>query len=569
MKIHVQGAAAPTELLQRDYLAEGGEGVVYAVGGTAYKIYKDPARALPPGKIGELRSIPHADVIKPLDVILDPKLHTPIGYTMRMVRDTRVLVEHFPRAFRERHGIKPEDSAKLVLALRERMAAVHAAGVLAVDFNEYNTLVGGDNVTPYLIDVDSYQTKSYRATALMESVRDRHSPQGTFTEGTDWFAFACVAFQVFVGIHPYKGRVKSNPKMTWDERFLANLSVLSPGVSVPPPTLPFGVIPQNFRDWFEAVLDRGERIPPPKDLINTIILTAPVVQQSPIIGLLVKELLQAKSKIRHYFSIGQASVALTEGGVCLSGVEVPDSATPNGAVATLSSARFWPFILWAEGGRTKLWSVQDRRFLEFDIEARAVAESGGRLYVLGRETVVEVNLHDSGSGSVVPSPVVVARVHPQASRLFSGCVVQSLLGSTFVHVFPGPKMGPQVRIPELDGLQVIDAKFSGNLLAVLVRNGSQLDRYQFRFDPSYMSYDATQTKDVSGLLDFITIDKGAGQHIALMQDGMGGLTVFSTVKASQGVRAVDSNLPGDARLVVVAGRAGFLSQNKVFSITMQ
>jgi hypothetical protein len=556
------------ELMQRDYLAEGGEGVVYAVGGTAYKIYKDPSRALPSGKIGELGAIAHSDVIKPLSVILDPKLHTPIGYTMRMVRDTRVLVEHFPRAFRERHGIKPEDSAKLVLSLRERMAAVHAAGVLAVDFNEYNTLIGGDNATPYLIDVDSYQTKSYRATALMESVRDRHATHGTFSEGTDWFAFACVAFQVFVGIHPYKGKVKSNPKMTWDERFLANLSVLSPGVSVPPPTLPFDVIPQNFRSWFEAVLNRGERVPPPKDLLNTIVLAAPVAQ-SAIVGLLVKEFLRAKSSIRHYFSIGQASVALTDSGICLSGVDLPDSPTSKGAVATLSSARFWPFVLWAEGGRTKLWSVQDRNFANFDMEARTVAESGGRLYALGRETVVEVNLHDSGSGAVVPSPVVVARVHPQASRLFSGCVIQSLLGSTFVHVFPGPKMGPQVRIQELDGLQVIDAKFSGNLLAVLARNGSQLDRYQFRFDASYMSYDVTQTKDVSGLLDFITLDKGAGQHIALMQDGAGGLILFSTTKGSSGARSVDSNLPGDARLVVVAGRAGFLSQNKVFTITMQ
>ena len=568
MKIHVQGASAPTELRQQDYLAEGGEGTVYAVGGTAYKIYKDPARALPVGKIGELNSIAHNDVIKPLNVILDPKANTPIGYTMRMVRDTRVLVEHFPRAFRDRHGIKPDDSAKLVLAIRERMAAVHAGGVLAVDFNEYNCLVGADLVTPYLIDVDSYQTKSYRATALMESVRDRHAAPGHFSEGTDWFAFACVAFQVFVGIHPYKGKVKANPKMTWDERFLTNLSVLNAGVAVPPPTLPFDVIPSNFRAWFEAVLNRGERVAPPKDLINTIVLVAPQVTQNTVVGLSIKEVFRSKSKIRHYFSMGQASGALTDAGVCLSGVDVPDSPSANGAVATLSNARFWPFVLWAEGGRTKLWSHQDRRLLDFDLEARSVSESGGRLYVLGRETVVEVNLHDSGVGAVVPSPVVVARVHPQASRLFPGCAVQSLLGSTFIHVFPGPKMGPQVRIPELDKLQVIEAKFSGNLLAVLVRNGSQLDRYQFRFDPSYMSYDATVTKDVPGLLDFITLDKGGGQHIALMQDGVGGLTVFSTTKGATGVRAVDSNLPGDARLVVHAGRAGFVSGEKVFSITM-
>ena len=58
----------------------------------------------------------------------------------------------------------------------------------------------------------------------MDSVRDRHA--AGWNEGTDWFSFALVSFQMFVGIHPYKGK---HPALkTLDERMAQNVSVLHP-----------------------------------------------------------------------------------------------------------------------------------------------------------------------------------------------------------------------------------------------------------------------------------------------------------------------------------------------------
>lgn len=57
-----------------------------------------------------------------------------------------------------------------------------------VDLNELNVLVGSSFVEPFMIETDSYQTPSYRATAIMDSIRDRLVPTGQFALLTDWFS---------------------------------------------------------------------------------------------------------------------------------------------------------------------------------------------------------------------------------------------------------------------------------------------------------------------------------------------------------------------------------------------
>ena len=67
-----------------------------------------------------------------------------------------------------------------------------------------NFLIDRDMQHVLFIDVDSYQTAGFPATAIMDSIRDRHS--STYSAGTDWFSFAILAFQMFVGVHPYRGK---------------------------------------------------------------------------------------------------------------------------------------------------------------------------------------------------------------------------------------------------------------------------------------------------------------------------------------------------------------------------
>ena len=120
----------------------------------------------------------------------------------------------------------------------------------------------------FFIDTDSYKTKSYNATAIMESIRDRHS--SSFNTNTDWFSWAIITFQMFIGIHPFKGK---HPKFSnLDERMMNNVSVLNSSVSIPKLCASFDVIPQAYREWYKAVFEDGKRVPPPSGFQDLIII---------------------------------------------------------------------------------------------------------------------------------------------------------------------------------------------------------------------------------------------------------------------------------------------------------
>ena len=140
MKVRVEGGRTLT-LSTREFVAEGGEGKVWARKGVAYKVYADPGRVLPESKIAALRSIASPDVVTPDHRLLDPGSGVPIGYTMRHVAGAWTLGQLFARSFCDRHGFGPTDACTVIDAMREAIAAVHHAGVLVVDLSDANVLV--------------------------------------------------------------------------------------------------------------------------------------------------------------------------------------------------------------------------------------------------------------------------------------------------------------------------------------------------------------------------------------------------------------------------------------------
>src|SRR5690242_12394037 len=104
MKVFIRGQGE-LSLTQGDFVASGGEGAVYVKGSTAYKVYHDPSKMIPTGKIGELATLTDAHICRPDKVLLDPKTHTPVGYTTAFVKDGKPLCTLFTRSFREREGL--------------------------------------------------------------------------------------------------------------------------------------------------------------------------------------------------------------------------------------------------------------------------------------------------------------------------------------------------------------------------------------------------------------------------------------------------------------------------------
>lgn len=560
MKVIVQGQGEVT-LTQREFVASGGEGSIYSKGVTAYKVYTDPSRMLPVGKIAELAAIHDPDVIKPEKVLLDPKGNRPIGYTMRFVSDAVPLCQTFTRAYRDREGLDHATMFGLVRTLQERVDHIHQAGMLVVDLNEMNFLVDKGHQEVYAIDVDSYQTKSYPATAIMPSVRDWTVQGHDFTELSDWFSFACVAYTMFRGIHPYKGKHPTIHGL--EERMRANASAFDPSVTVPKVAYPEDVIPPAYRAWFRAVLQDGKRLPPPTDPNHTISVTLTPPTFVAGAGLTISDLLLFQEDILAYEESGGVAVVGTATGIYL-GTRKVLGPTPVRAIG-FSPKNNRPIAAWVEGGRLRLHDLVGGRAISLDLVADALMGYHGRIYVRTGERLLEIVLTDMSSG-VVASTRNVANVLEKATHVYPGVVVQNLLGSVFVHVFPRAGASHQIRVPDLDGVRIVDARHDGRILMVVASVAGRFDRLTFLFAEDYDTYQTLPVvRDItpSGL-NFVTLDSGVLVHLTEVEE----IEVVSlTSGKTRTVR--DPALGNDMRLVQHAGRVAFIRGSKVCSMSLR
>ena len=562
MKVKVQGGST-VNLTQREFLAEGGEGRVYVLNGVAYKVYLDPSKMIPEGKIRELAAIRDPRVILPEKLIYDENGKT-VGFTSRFAPSGGVLCQVFTKAFRDREGITPADIGELVLKLRSLVENVHAAKVLLVDLNEMNLLLGPKFKDLIAIDTASYQTPSFHATALMESVRDRHAKPNHFTELTDWFAFGVVSFCMFTGIHPYKG---THPKVKGlDERMVANLSVLNKDVKIPPVCYPVTNIPPVYLDWYRAVFEQGKRLPPPTGFQGGVVV---VVMQPTMstasTALNIAEIHAFDGDIVGVWERFGHTVVVTTKAVYNNNQRVGDSVKGTVGVGFTKSGR--PVVASLQGVHPSLWDATGRAPVNLGLMGDTMMSYDGRLYLKNGDKIVHVTLTEMGANSqVVAASEVAVNVLPQATKFFDGVVIQNLLGSTFVSVFPAPGASIQFRVPELDKAKIVEAKYDGGVLMVLAARGGTYDRYVFRVTDT-AEYDVRVIKDVtpSGL-NFVTLDSGV--CVSLTEDAK--LELFSSRKDSTTSRVVDDKaLHGGMRLYKQGGKVVFATGNKLYSLSLK
>jgi serine/threonine protein kinase len=234
MKYKVRTTGATVELNDNNFKAKGGEGSIYIVGDTVYKVC-DPGKMIADGKFKELAALDHMRIIRPDDVLLDSK-SKPTGYTMKVVPGNPLpLAKILSKTYREREGVTPDMMAELVSQISEGIRYIHKKpGYLQVDGNELNYMVTNNHKDIYFIDVNSYQTPNFPADAIMPSIRDWNA--GTnFTQLTDWYSFAIISFYMFTGIHPFKGMHPNftNLKTSMIERMQVGISVLDKNTQFP------------------------------------------------------------------------------------------------------------------------------------------------------------------------------------------------------------------------------------------------------------------------------------------------------------------------------------------------
>lgn len=570
MKVTIKGKG-DILLGKGDFVASGGFGDVYAKAGVAYKIYQEVGNMIPIQKIDELSVLTDPNIIRPMDVLLDARLR-PIGYTMRYLKDTYTLCQLFPKGFRDRTGLQPHQTLALVRQLQQQVHHCHSKGITIVDLNELNELVSHDFTELYTIDVDNFKTRSFPAQGLMDSVKDHHAPADPhhptakiYDAKSDWFSFAVVSFNLFFGIHPYKGKHPRYSDMM--SRMIHNVTIRDPEVAYPKGSiLPFDVAPEVYLRWLDAVLGRGERVAPPDDLNAQIVLVTKLPPVSGSSSLEVSLLTTYTEDIIAFYYSNAYPVTITTQSLYLDKTKVTD--VYPGTVLVYTPKMDRPVAARIDRGQLKLLNVVAKLPIPVNLAVAQMSICDGRIVALSSGCYVEIEFLEM-SAHLVATPKLVGSAVETATKFYDGVAIQNLLGLWVADIFPGPGLHYQPRLKELVGWKVLEARYRGHVLQVVAINikTSKYSRFVYRFTDDFNAQDVREVSDItpSGL-NFIVRENGVVVQINEQAE----IEVFTNQPGSRDTKTiVDPAISADMRLTMRGANIVFTRGPELQSIRMK
>ena len=460
----VYRAGKPVKLSPSTYLASGGEGAVYRVGPEVYKVYLDPEKARRAGmdtKLAELARIRHPGIAAPVDALQD-KTGQLVGLVLPFVPGDP-LCTLFTNTWQQAHQFDAVQRIQVVDAMREVTHLAHQHGACMVDANEMNWLVQGSR--PVAIDVDSWQLPGFPATAIMPSIRD-HAHRG-FSEATDWFAWAVVTFQLWTGIHPYKGTHPDFKRGALEDRMRAMASVFDPRVRLPAAARPLQDIPKPLRDWYAQTFSSALRTAPPP-------ANASIEAKQPVPKLKLVQTVQGAMRIERLGIAGDAVLGAVDGLVlarrgaqlflwdALAKADVPrlahqDLAALADQTAMVYRAPFGRVLLKAEGSRLIARDLESGTEGTVAIRTFRLWQARRRVFAVmegSAQGLVELDALRIGDGLVLSTR---ARwpVNAQATTFFQGGFAQDGLGTVMLGMVlqEGLLLGTA---PTLKGHRIVD-----------------------------------------------------------------------------------------------------------------
>ena len=504
-KFFIQGKGQ-VDLNQNDFVTEGGEGKIFSKGNVVYKIYSDLKKMIPSSKIQELSILDLPNIIRPKDILLDQKNQIS-GFTMDLVHGIP-LCKLFTNDFRNNNKVQPTSINKLVENMINTIVFIHDKKCLLVDGNEMNYLVDKKTFEiPYFIDVNSYQTPSFPATVIMSSIRDWSSP--TFNKLTDWFSFAIVSCQLFIGIHPFKGKHPKYKPNQMEDRMKANISVFNKDVHVPATCRDFSYIPDDFQNWFIDLFEKGVRVPPPKvtGLLNIKQIKVNIVQTTNHFEIqFVSDFKDEIIKVKFYN--GVRCVTTTEK-IWIN--KTDSSITSPDVDVVLTNKMLDPILVKIEKGFLALFNFKKKEFITSQIGCTEKIIIDNTIYVRYEGNLIEVTLNEFGD-KIIPSVKHVWNIMPKSSQFLKGMIYQNVLGKAYL-VIPKPEVSKNsscqiLYIPELNGYRIMNGKYENKVCMITGYQNNIYSKIILRFDDSG-KYDCRIIDDVDpNIINFIVLDNG-------------------------------------------------------------
>lgn len=549
-KFTIQGKGQ-VSLSDKDFLAEGGEGKVYLKGSTAFKIYEDPKKMIPYEKIMELSKLDRPNILRPKEVLLNSRKEQ-AGFTMDHISDSFPLCKLFTNDFRNANQITPDDILELVENIMDVTQFIHDQKILIVDGNDLNYLVTHKDVTiPYLIDVNSYQTPNFPATAIMPNIRDWTNDK--FSTLTDWFSFAIISCQLFIGIHPFKGKHPSYKKNSLIDRIKDGVSVFNKDVRIPASTRDFSHIPTAFMEWYIKVFEKGERIPPPQiaGLLNVIQVQFETIEGSN--NFEIKLIVEKQIKILKYvYHMGNEHFS--------------DSKDCEIIYSDMYNV---PIIATTDKGKLVLTDLNKKSTINgLDLFAKALVYVDNKLFILSNDKFMQIDFLESGN-DIIPF-VNKANNHtimPNSTVPFDGCLYSNLLGKPYLMIPQGPKTLMSLKyIKELEKYKVIDAKYENNVCMVLGFKDGQYDKFILTFDDDKYSCRIIDDVLVNDAINFTVLKNGI--VINILEDGV--LEIFKNKVGHNQVKVIkDPIISNNMKLCSDGLNVKFFKGTKLYSLKVK
>jgi len=512
------GSGGTFTITDKYYKAAGGEASIYVNGGQVFKIYHDSHKTLPAKKIQELSVIHNQNVVIPKDLIFDAATGDPLGYTAKYLDDVEPLLKLFTKTFKQDNKIDPKMIVELVKQMQMITSDIHAAQCLIVDFNELNVLVNVDKtkLTPFFIDVDSYATPSYRATAIMDSVRDRRVSKivnGNLVYNpdvlSDWFSFAVLAFWLYTNIHPYRGAHPNYKPKDRIKQMDDNVSVFHSGVKLPPTTNDFSVIPPRHRGWLEAVFSKNERsIPPLADGIAPTVVPAPIITIKGNAQVDVTQTASYSENIRKVIQAMGLNYIVTDDKIYRDTQELFSGCKKYKQVL-LCPASDGTIVVATLLHNIVTFTDLIRQQVVGTINSSGMIFRNNCIYTVSNGKFVENKFTTIGN-KMIHRVNEIENVSVFTTTIWDGCAIQNLLGKYYLVLPYAVGACFSKYLPQLDGYRIVAAKSERNVVVILGESKGKFDRFIVVFTKKdYSEFNVRKVEDVAyEAINFTTLENG-------------------------------------------------------------
>lgn len=478
-----------------DFVARGGEGTIYRAAHTIVKIYNDSLKMKHECMVDKLKilaGLRHPYVVAPEGIVFDSK-NQPIGFYMPFAGG-EPMPRVFTTAFRQRERFGDEDARILSERMWETIDFAHKKDAVLSDANELNwrtIFPGQKGPEPRIIDIDSWAIGKWPAKVIMLSIKDWHT-RG-FTKLTDWFAWGIVTFQVFTGIHPYKGTLEGYKLGDIEARMKANASVFSPKVSLNQAVRDFKCIPSLLLHWYKDTFQYGQRTVPPSVFAKGASL-APAAKISRVVTMATGSLVfnLVLRPLSPAVRIWPSGAALLKSGILFdlaSKRQFGKLESTKSEVIKVEGG--WLLADWISGN-LKFFFVDSRtsemQELHLALTAHQIVRYENRLFTITKTELIEIYFAYIGK-PILSTGRRISIMQPNATHWFDGVGIQEAFGAKFLITPFGEKACVITRVRELDGLTPIIAKAGNRFVTIIAADKSgTYTKFEFTFSCDYSSY---------------------------------------------------------------------------------